>query len=412
MKYYLTLAVSLLFNSVINQKLQAQQYNCTLKPPIVNIDFGDDSNPEDMELLPVRKFYKRVKHVCPDDGHYSFVSHTEDCFFGNWIDVYRDHTPGSTKGRMMLVNAAYAPGPFFATIVNGLDPNKTYEFSAWFVNVCKYGQGCDPTPPVINVKMFYNGIMLSQFHTGQIAPTGAADWKRCAGMFTTPPGPGNLLITMEDLVNGGCGNDFAMDDIQIRECEIPKPEEKAPAPEPKPVVSKPAETKPVARPVEKAVVPEPVIPQKNNSVINKETVDKKPVAVKPVIKAQPNPVPVPSIFKTRDNPIVQKIETTSPEITVDLYDNGEIDGDTVTIYHNNALVIAHAGLSAKPVTLKIKVDENNPHHELVMVADNLGSIPPNTSLMIVTTKEKRYEVFISSSEQKNAKVVIDWKQDN
>jgi len=45
-----------------------------------------------------------------------------------------------------------------------------------------------------------------------------------------------------------------------------------------------------------------------------------------------------------------------------------------------------------------------------MVADNLGTIPPNTSVMIITTPSKRYEVFISSSEQKNAKVVFDLKK--
>jgi len=45
-----------------------------------------------------------------------------------------------------------------------------------------------------------------------------------------------------------------------------------------------------------------------------------------------------------------------------------------------------------------------------MVANNLGSIPPNTSIMIITANNKRYEVFISSSEQENAKVVIDLKE--
>lgn len=51
-----------------------------------------------------------------------------------------------------------------------------------------------------------------------------------------------------------------------------------------------------------------------------------------------------------------------------------------------------------------------PPHELVMVANNLGSIPPNTSLMIITANDKRYEVFISSSEQKNARVINDLKK--
>jgi hypothetical protein len=45
-----------------------------------------------------------------------------------------------------------------------------------------------------------------------------------------------------------------------------------------------------------------------------------------------------------------------------------------------------------------------------MVAENLGSIPPNTALMIVTAGAKRDEVFISSSKQKNAKVVLDLKE--
>jgi len=82
-------------------------------------------------------------------------------------------------------------------------------------------------------------------------------------------------------------------------------------------------------------------------------------------------------------------------------------GDTVTIYHNNKLTVARAGLSEKPISFHIMVNAMHPHHELVMVADNLGSIPPNTSLMVVTANNKRYEIFISSSEQKNAKIILD-----
>ena len=51
-------------------------------------------------------------------------------------------------------------------------------------------------------------------------------------------------------------------------------------------------------------------------------------------------------------------------------------------------------------------DEKDASHEFVMVADNLGSIPPNTSLMIITAGEKRYELFVTSTEQKNAVVKI------
>ena len=108
--------------------------------------------------------------------------------------------------------------------------------------------------------------------------------------------------------------------------------------------------------------------------------------------------------------MVRRIETAAGEIGVELYDNGEIDGDTVSIYHNNSLVKAHAGLSGNPITFTISVNQEQPHHELIMVADNLGSIPPNTSVMIITAGGKRYEVFISSNEQKNARVIVDLKK--
>ena len=92
-----------------------------------------------------------------------------------------------------------------------------------------------------------------------------------------------------------------------------------------------------------------------------------------------------------------------------MYDNGTIDGDTVSIYHNNRLVVSKARLSQKAITFHIPLDAEHPRHELVMVAENLGSIPPNTSLMIVTSGNTREEVFISSSEQKNAKIIIELK---
>jgi hypothetical protein len=108
--------------------------------------------------------------------------------------------------------------------------------------------------------------------------------------------------------------------------------------------------------------------------------------------------------------LAKQIETDEGEILLDLYDNGEIDGDTVSIYHNNVLIAASQRLSQKPISFRIRVDKSQPHHELVMVANNLGAIPPNTSLMIVTAKDKRYQVYITSTEQQNAKVVIDLKE--
>jgi hypothetical protein len=141
------------------------------------------------------------------------------------------------------------------------------------------------------------------------------------------------------------------------------------------------------------------------TITKKQALDK-PENMPTTIKEKPV-VAIPKLILTRENPVIKRIETSAGEIIINLYDNGEIDGDTVTIYHNNKLIVARAGLSEKPISFHIVVDAMHPHHELVMIADNLGSIPPNTSLMVVTANNKRYEMFISSSEQKNAKIVLD-----
>jgi hypothetical protein len=204
---------------------------------------------------------------------------------------------------------------------------------------------------------------------------------------------------------GGCGNDFALDDITIRECIIPT-QEVSDTPKKRGVVKKQPVT---IKKTSKKVMPPPITIKTPSET--REKTPTIPTIKSPVIK-QGRPIfpPPPTVLATRTNPLIKQLETEAGEIRLDLYDNGEIDGDTVSIYHNNVLLVSHARLSEKPITFRIDVNAANPYHELVMVAENLGSIPPNTSVMIITAGSKRYEVFISSTEQKNAKVVLNLKE--
>ena len=112
----------------------------------------------------------------------------------------------------------------------------------------------------------------------------------------------------------------------------------------------------------------------------------------------------PAVLKTRQNELVKTLIVTDPEVTVKLYDNGEIDDDTISVFLDKKLVLSAKRLTASPLTIKLKMGEDNAEHELVMVAENLGRIPPNTSLMIVECGEQRFDVRITSTEQKNAVV--------
>jgi hypothetical protein len=120
---------------------------------------------------------------------------------------------------------------------------------------------------------------------------------------------------------------------------------------------------------------------------------------------------MPEALLKRKNELIKTIDTDDGEILIELYDNGIIDGDTVSIFHNNKEIVTRAALSASPIRIIVDVNKADPIHEFIMVAENLGSIPPNTSLMVITHHNKREEVFISSSEQQNAKIIIR-KKDN
>ncbi len=100
------------------------------------------------------------------------------------------------------------------------------------------------------------------------------------------------------------------------------------------------------------------------------------------------------------------------DLVLNIYDDGEIDHDTVSVYLDNRQVINHAMLTARPLILAVHLDESNDFHRLVLVAENEGDIPPNTSLMIVKAGDKEYEVRINTTMQKNAVITFKYVKEN
>jgi hypothetical protein len=105
----------------------------------------------------------------------------------------------------------------------------------------------------------------------------------------------------------------------------------------------------------------------------------------------------------REKEVVKHIAIDTSQIKIELYDNAEIDDDTVSVFMNNTLLLHKKRLTDKALVLNFTAFPNT-DYELMMYAENLGRIPPNTSLMIITAGKQRFELRISSSEQKNAVV--------
>ena len=88
----------------------------------------------------------------------------------------------------------------------------------------------------------------------------------------------------------------------------------------------------------------------------------------------------------------------SDSVSIEIYDNGIHDKDSVSVIYNNRIVVDKQELKVrKPITFKLKVDKNKKYNELVMVAENLGSEPPNTAVMFVTEKSgRRQQVMLAT----------------
>jgi hypothetical protein len=184
------------------------------------------------------------------------------------------------------------------------------------------------------------------------------------------------------------------------------PQKKSPAPDKATALAKAKLSRPPL-PITNAT-PFPVKPAdpKANELIGKDD----PRQQEPVIAKPKETIILPPVLKDRENEVVQTIMVNTGEVTINIYDNGIIDHDTVSVYLDKKLILSRKMLTADPLTVKLKMDESNDYHEVVMVAENLGDIPPNTSLMIVKTGGKEYEVRIASTEQKNAVVIFKYQK--
>ena len=180
-----------------------------------------------------------------------------------------------------------------------------------------------------------------------------------------------------------------------------------------PIVSKP---KTVTKDTKKLPITPPKEVAKNNDriatgtdkkmTIPKDTVvTKVPVVTEIPVKKKEQDIPlITGKYEKRNNNLLQTINIKNPTFTVDFYDDGTIDGDSISVFYNGKLILSHQRLTDKPISLMLTLDPDKKINELVMYAENLGEIPPNTALMIVHDADARYEARLVSDTQQNASV--------
>lgn len=114
--------------------------------------------------------------------------------------------------------------------------------------------------------------------------------------------------------------------------------------------------------------------------------------------------------KARSNVVQQTVMFSSDSLQLSLFDNGEVDGDTVSVLMNGNVIVAKQRLSTNAFRQTIYIDKNQDNIELIMYAENLGSIPPNTGLLVVKDGKDIYEIRFRGDLEKNAAIILKRKR--
>lgn len=136
----------------------------------------------------------------------------------------------------------------------------------------------------------------------------------------------------------------------------------------------------------------PILPPVNNTSKKKESGPAPPTILKPI---------------ERRIQTISEITFNSDSLQLSFFDNGTVDGDTVSLILNNNPIADKIKLSTN--AFRITVPSKIPAGDslvLIMHAESLGLIPPNTGLLIIQDGSNRHEIRFEGDMQRSSAVIL------
>jgi hypothetical protein len=105
--------------------------------------------------------------------------------------------------------------------------------------------------------------------------------------------------------------------------------------------------------------------------------------------------------------MIRTVEISQDSLVFSLYDNGTVDGDTVSVLMNGKVIWPRVGLLERAINKTIYLTpEMGDTISIVLYAENLGSIPPNTGLLVIREAGRIYEIRFSGDLNKNSGIIL------
>jgi hypothetical protein len=93
--------------------------------------------------------------------------------------------------------------------------------------------------------------------------------------------------------------------------------------------------------------------------------------------------------------VQKKIQIRNQKIVFQFWDEGQEDGDRITLIFNDKVILSNHTLSKNKVEEKI-VDAVPGKNKLILIAENVGNIPPNTAKVMVVSGDVKTKLELKS----------------
>ena len=151
--------------------------------------------------------------------------------------------------------------------------------------------------------------------------------------------------------------------------------------------------------------------QKPKETIAKKEIEKKidlptpPVTATKTVTAPP--IAAAAAIAKRKTEVIRNVFFTADSLVLSLYDNGTVDGDTVSVVLNGEVIIAKKGLTGNAIRTTIHLTPaQGDSLQLIMYAENLGTIAPNTGVLIIQDGNNRNEIRFTGDMQKSSAIIL------
>ena len=99
-----------------------------------------------------------------------------------------------------------------------------------------------------------------------------------------------------------------------------------------------------------------------------------------------------------------QFSTYKDTVTISVWDNNVIDGDSISLKYNDDWILTNQSLQREKLVFKLPVTSKQ--NEILMLAENLGKIPPNTAAITISDATSTKTFYLQSDFKKSETLKI------